>query len=182
MQQLKCFRMKCRKRESNKSKLKRRVFSCFHGSQAFQPCAAQPAGPDHMTSGTCWGRMAAEVLHDDALLEACCTAWRLSSDVHKKLTKTITQHGFICSSRSLRHTHDAVHALVECCFHAVLIFMRSLNGCGFYSWALSALHFINIIRTMSAEPLNRVMACFFLKKKGMDRCYWWVRIGVCLGY
>ncbi len=47
--------------------------------------------------------------------------------------------------------------LVECFFSAALIFMSSFNSCGFYSRALSALHFINIIRTMSAQPLKRVM-------------------------
>lgn len=35
--------------------------------------------------------------------------------------------------------------------------MTSFNDYDFYSWAPSALHFINIIRTMSAELLKRVM-------------------------
>ena len=52
---------------------------------------------------------------------------------------------------------SAAHNLVECFFSALLIFMTSFNGCGFYCRALSALHFINIIRTMSAEPLKTVM-------------------------
>lgn len=60
------------------------------------------------------------------------------------------------SHRPLTHTHSQEYAQpIRVFFYAVLIFMSSFNSSAFYSWALSALLFINIIRTMSAEPLKK---------------------------